>query len=606
MLPQLNVKADNMTMINQFLGYNHNLVIQDTEFYEMENMSNDYFPVMSNRMKRGIVGQKTNVQAMLGGEFLSYVDDNKLYYDESKVVDLEESNKERQLVKMGAYIVVFPDGVIYNTYDGKTTYIQNKVTTTQNPTFTLCKLDGTAYDSSNTVVGSSEPDDKTKFWLDTSITPVVLKVYGTSSHAWVSVATTYVKMSALGIGKGFKKDDVATFEGVDKSDAIYNNFDFNQSNIIRDCGDDYLIVVGLINKVFTNSKPITVERKLPELDFVCELNNRIWGCSSINHEIYACKQGDPTNWYCYAGLDSDSYAATIGTDNIFTGCVAYNGTVLFFKEHGIHKVYGTKPSNYEIGWLPGKGLQNGSAKSIVVVNDYLMYKARDSFIMYDGSITPISTQLGAKNYYEAVGGVYRNKYYVSTRDDNYNYSLFCYDTSRGTWCREDDLMVKYMAYASSGLYMCDMNNNLMVVNVEGLYSSIFPISEVEEEDLYPISDDDSEELYPGDKLGGTEEEEDFTWSLTTGEIGLNSPYEKYIKKINLRFQLDTNAKLKIELMYDSDDEWKLIQEIWCTRKRSYSMPIPVKRCDHFRIRLSGFGNIKLYSIAKSEEEGSAN
>ena len=333
MLPQLNVKADNMTMINQFLGYNHNLVIQDTEFYEMENMSNDYFPVMSNRMKRGIVGQKTNVQAMLGGEFLSYVDDNKLYYDESKVVDLEESNKERQLVKMGAYIVVFPDGVIYNTYDGKTTYIQNKVTTTQNPTFTLCKLDGTAYDSSNTVVGSSEPDDKTKFWLDTSTTPVVLKVYGTSSHAWVSVATTYVKVSAPGIGKGFKKDDAATFEGVDKSDAIYNNFDFNQSNIIRDCGDDYLIVVGLINKVFTNSKPITVERKLPELDFVCELNNRIWGCSSINHEIYACKQGDPTNWYCYAGLDSDSYAATIGTDNIFTGCVAYNGTVLFFKEH---------------------------------------------------------------------------------------------------------------------------------------------------------------------------------------------------------------------------------------------------------------------------------
>ena len=605
MLPQLNVKADNMTMINQFLGYNHNLVIQDTEFYEMENMSNDYFPVMSNRMKRGIVGQKTNVQAMLGGEFLSYVDDNKLYYDESKVVDLEESNKERQLVKMGAYIVVFPDGVIYNTYDGKTTYIQNKVTTTQNPTFTLCKLDGTAYDSSNTVVGSSEPDDKTKFWLDTSTTPVVLKVYGTSSHAWVSVATTYVKVSAPGIGKGFKQDDAATFEGVDKSDVIYNNFDFNQSNIIRDCGDDYLIVVGLINKVFTNSKPITVERKLPELDFVCELNNRIWGCSSINHEIYACKQGDPTNWYCYAGLDSDSYAATIGTDNIFTGCVAYNGTVLFFKEHGIHKVYGTKPSNYEIGWLPGKGLQNGSAKSIVVVNDYLMYKARDSFIMYDGSITPISTQLGAKNYYEAVGGVYRNKYYVSTRDDNYNYSLFCYDTSRGTWCREDDLMVKYMAYASSGLYMCDMNNKLMVVNVEGLYTSIFPISEIEEEELYPVSDDDSEEMYPGDTLGGTEEE-DFTWSLTTGEIGLNSPYEKYIKKINLRFQLDTNAKLKIELMYDSEEEWKMIQEIWCTRKRSYSMPIPVKRCDHFKIRLSGFGNIKLYSIAKSEEEGSAN
>ena len=122
MLPQLNVKTDNVTMINQFMGYNHNLVIQDSEFYEMENMTNDYFPVMSNRMKRGIVRQLTNVQAMLGGEFLSYVDDNKLYYDESVVVELEQTNKERQLVKMGAYIVVFPDGVIYNTYNGPVSY----------------------------------------------------------------------------------------------------------------------------------------------------------------------------------------------------------------------------------------------------------------------------------------------------------------------------------------------------------------------------------------------------------------------------------------------------------------------------------------------------
>ena len=30
--------------------------------------------------------------------------------------------------------------------------------------------------------------------------------------------------------------------------------------------------------------------------------------------MYACKQGDPTNWYCYAGLDNDSYASTIGTE----------------------------------------------------------------------------------------------------------------------------------------------------------------------------------------------------------------------------------------------------------------------------------------------------
>ena len=43
--------------VTTFLGYNHNKVIADGEFYDMENMSSDNFPLLSPRKKRESVLQ---------------------------------------------------------------------------------------------------------------------------------------------------------------------------------------------------------------------------------------------------------------------------------------------------------------------------------------------------------------------------------------------------------------------------------------------------------------------------------------------------------------------------------------------------------------------
>ena len=61
-------------------------------------------------------------------------------------------------------------------------------------------------------------------------------------------------------------------------------------------------------------KVATLKREMPNMDYLTVADNRIWGCSNSAHEIYACKQGDPTNWYSYAGISKDSYAVTIGSD----------------------------------------------------------------------------------------------------------------------------------------------------------------------------------------------------------------------------------------------------------------------------------------------------
>lgn len=591
-LPNLTRKGsmDTVNMISQFAGLNMNERINEAECFDMKNLTTDMFPVLATRKKRGIIKTLEKPQGIIGGRYLGYVDNDKLYYDDIYVCDLEEGG-ERKLVMMGAYLCVFPDGVVYNTYDRSLLTIENEVTTTTHPTVTLCKIDGTNFTSDNCITSDTEPTDKKKYWLDTSQDTVVLKMYSDSYSMWVSVGTTYCKFEAPGIGVGFKDYDAADFSGVD-TDKTYNNWDFNQSNLIYKAGEDYLIVAGLIDKVFTNSRNITVKRKMPKMDFVCESGNRLFGCSSENHEIYASKLGDPTNWYSYAGLDSDSYAATVGTQNVFTACVAYSGYVFFFKEDGYHKMYGNKPSNFEIVWKPGRGVQQGSDKSVCVVNDTLFFKARDAVCVYDGSCVSISDKLGFNNYYDAVAGNYRTKYYVSMRDDAYNYYLYVYDLSKGTWTKEDKKHVYFMAYGNNGLFMIDYDRNLEVVNNEAIRKRRFP-----SKTLYP-----SKALYPGYSDDGTLEEQ-VEWFFESGDIGLDSPYEKYIKRLNIRLHLDARAKVKIEIMYDSSGSWKHLIEYFATNTRSIELPVTIERCDHLRLKFTGAGDFKLYSISKVIEGG---
>lgn len=600
-LPSLAVSKDKTSTINQFAGINTGLSISENEFSDMENMTNDYFPVLGNRKRRGIVDTLTNPMGICGGSVLSYVDDNKLFYHQNRVLELEETDEERQIVQMGSLICVFPDGVIYNTVTGTSTSIENEVTTSSTVTMSMCKLDGTEFTSANTHIGTTAPVDTTTYpyWIDTSDSSnVIMKMWTDTYQMWTSVATTYVKISATGIGHGFKEYDAAKFSGI--GIRGYNDYDFNDTLIIYGAGEDYLIVAGIFNLNYTQNTAVTVKRQLPIMDYVCEMNNRIYGCRyGVNidgdfvNEVYACKLGDPTNWYSFAGLTSDSYMASCGTEGAFTGIVSYNGYVMFFKEEGFHKLYGTQPSNFQMIWKPCRGVQNGSAKSIAIVNELLIFKSRDEFVVYDGSEDTISKNLGLEPKYDAVAVGYKNKYIVSMRDNSYNWSLYVFDVTKGTWCKEDNLHAKYMAYANNGAYLIDKDNVIYSINNEYIYLLNFPSDEL-------LPDD---ELYPG-FINLAPYEDTIQWSFTTGDLGLDNPYNKYLKRVNLRMSLDVSAKVKIEVEYESSGEWEYVTEHYANKKRNYDIPIAVQRADHVRFRISGWGEFRLYAITRTIESGS--
>ena len=74
--------------------------------------------------------------------------------------------------------------------------------------------------------------------------------------------------------------------------------------------------------------------------------------------------------------------------------------------------------------------------------------------------------------------------------------------------------------------------------------------------------------------------------------------------MDLRMELENNATFKLEIEYDSDGTWHEQATQSGTGIGSVVIPVRPWRCDHFRIRLSGTGQMKLWSIAKRYRRGS--
>jgi hypothetical protein len=390
---------------------------------------------------------------------------------------------------------------------------------------------------------------------------------------WVAVATTYIKIHATGIGKPFSVNDGVTISGV----ADESLSDLNATMVIWAKGDDYIVVTGILDEVTTQDTAIKVQRLMPEMDFIIESENRLWGCrygpqgDQIVNEIYACKLGDFKNWYCYMGVSTDSYASSVGTDGQFTGAITHLGYPLFFKENCLHKVYGNYPANYQIQTTTCRGVQKGCGKSLAIVNEVLYYKSRSSVCAYDGSLPQeISSAFGDENYFNAVAGSLRNKYYISMSDANDKWHMFVYDTAKGMWHREDDTQATCFCQCRGDLYYIDYATN-QIKTVKGT---------------------------------GVLETAPIKWEAVTGIIGTDTPDKKYISRMDVRMKLAIGTVVTFYAEYDSSGEWEHLFSMTGKDLRSFAVPVRPKRCDHMRLKIVGVGDAKIFSISKTIEQGS--
>ena len=574
--PRLSELPTTRQMIDVFRGYNHNLRIGDGEFYDMKNLGSANYPVLSPRPRRGVFASPGSLGGMVGKDTLCYVDGGDFVINENRIkMGLTVDSSPKNLISMGAYVIIMPDKKYINTED-LTDYgdIEASFTTSWTVTFTLGKNDGTAFEGAVAQPTAPQYPANMALWIDTSSVPHTLKQYSATSAMWVSIASTYIKISSPGIGAEFAEGDGVSISGI-TSPALT---DLNTDMIIWSRGDDYIVVTGILSEVTTQETPITVARKMPVMDFIIESENRLWGCrygesrtGEIVNEIYASKLGDFKNWNSFMGISTDSYAVSVGSDGPFTGAIALTGQPLFFKENCMHKVYGSYPANYQIQTTACRGVQRGCSRSLAIVNEVLYYKARSAVCAYDGSLpVEISSALGDVQYTAAVAGALGNKYYISMLDSSNKYHLFVYDTLKGMWHREDNTRARDFCSCRGELYYIDGADN-KIRTVLG---------------------------------SGTPDPAPVKWMAETGVIGTDSPDKKYISRLDVRMYLDMGARAYFYIQYDSSGAWEHIYTASGERLRSFSVPIRPRRCDHLRIRIEGEGGANIYSICKTIEQGS--
>lgn len=304
-------------------------------------------------------------------------------------------------------------------------------------------------------------------------------------------------------------------------------------------------------------------REVPDLDLICESGNRLFGVNNAQKTVYISALGDPGNFYIYDGLPTSSAQLPLGGDDDVTGCVAYSGSVLFWQEDCLHKVMGSRPSAFEARTYQIAGVQAGSGKSMVIVNETLYYKGRDGVYSYSGS-TPklISAPLGDIPYEQAAAGSDGRRYYISMkRSDTGAWELLSYDLRHGLWLQEDDTRAKGFARLGGTLYM---------LTGTGLYA----LGQGEDDQGEPIA-----------------------WEATFAPFFEDTHRRKRPTRLLLRFELGEDAWAEVQLARDGG----VFHTLW-TGKASDGptavVPIRPGRCDKYQLRLKGEGRCVLRSMER--------
>ena len=555
----------NQTQV-QFNGYCHTASCSEGQIWDEGNISGRAFPYIRPTRERTVFDSAC-LNALFAHDALGWVEGTELYYD-GHLVGYVQDNK-KTIAVMGNRIVIFPDKVVLNVSSkrldeyGSLEDLQAAVT------------DPKEFDAYG--VGSAVPYEiyvwNGKEWVSNGkeLEPMELKVTfndvrfkgGTYKDVDAEANTLDFKEKVESVG--FKEGDAVTISGCtihpeNNKTAIIREIEGDQMRFYENCfvldGEDGL-------DTYTEAE-ITISRTVPDLDMICAVDNRLWGAK--DDTIYASKLGDPMNFYVFDGLTTDSWAQETGTPGIFTGCCSYLGYPMFFKEGHIFKIYGKNAENFQPSKSATMGVKQGAGESLAVAGEVLYYLSPNGLTAYTGGIPEnMAAPFGEVQYKIAVNGSDGRRLYMSMKRVDGQTELFCLDTATGLLCKEDDLDVRQWCCYEGVLYGITEEGTLSVNDDEGQCRDSF---------------------------------------VEFGDFMEGSLDRKTATRLQIRVALEENAQLNILIQYDSDGVWRNIKTLTATKKRSFYLPIKVKRCDHYRIRLEGKGYWELQSMAREYYTGS--
>lgn len=622
MLPYIDETRKSRMQNEEFLGIRRKSRISERESYDSYNLTNDDYPILSTRKPRGKLGMtavKGKVLTMLGGEGIAVLshEAGELYftYDNgtryTKKIGTYDASETYHLIRMGARIVCYPKCYVYNTANGKAELFDTSIMATDGVVIENCvaryneetgytMTSVTSYYDKKNPEGYSLKVDETQ---DADGNKTIDYKIMDGNEEWKG--DTFIKISGLDIREGDTCHDVNLFgfgeqgKGAFQWKTFLSSIgadDYKQGNFVYISGLTCQLKVTIVDNgkgaEISRAKPaedlsgkttlvnpegfaVTYRSNFRRFDHIVECKNRLWAClydGKVN-EIYATRLGSFSDWSISEVASESGYAASVGSYGGFTGACVYGDNPIFFKEDFVHKVYVASSGAHQIYNVPCRGVEAGSSASIAELGGYLYYKARGGFVRFDGSgVAEISEPIEGGRYRNAVAGIEGEKYVVGCTDRKEDPYIFVFDTRYGTWQREHtESAVKYME---------EYRGRMCIADGSGI--------------LY-------HELREGDEP----EEKHVRYMYESGDIGFSDMEKKYICRLEARVRLELGASFNVWIQYDSDGRWISLRRAVgerCTPKVDTVHVMP-RRCDHFRLRITGKGEMKLYGITRVYEEG---
>jgi hypothetical protein len=294
---------------------------------------------------------------------------------------------------------------------------------------------------------------------------------------------------------------------------------------------------------------------VPDIDYATVLDNRIWAVKGDN--VYCTALGDYDDWTTFSSPSeaTDAWSVDTGTNGVFTGIASFKGTNLVFKNDRVWKRFGDVPENFQLIEISRLGCI--SHKSICEVNNILFWLSPQGVVAYTGGIPEVIGENLNDNYVSAVAGGDGRKYYISIYNGS-TYALYVYDTWKGIWLAEDSLNVTEMALYDGHLYALASDNK-----------------------VYKFGD-------------GTEAVE---WNLETKIYNESYIGKKSHSELSFRIDLSEGSMLVVYVKYDNGS-YEQVKAYSTKDLTSFIVPLKVKSCNNFQMKLSGIGECTIHEIQR--------
>lgn len=603
-LPEVSYGSDyRYARQGQFGGLKHCRSCSDGEIYDMNNVTLDEFPLMKTRKPRNrfvSINHEFVMDIYADNQTMCYIVGTELVIHGvgTMITDLKVGVKHR-FIRFGNRVALLPEMRLLNLNYEILGIVENETELPENG-----NKFGDAFAVLNTftdpffyeiyVFDGSQWVNNGRFdrpmSADTGIQPAVtigndsLSRFETKGHAdtiEINLDVNYITDMI-----GLKEGDAVTISGCTTEPSN------NKTAIIREIkGDqestsfrfsDYCFKIPEDADSYMESN-VKIERRVPDMDFMFECNNRLWGAKGKT--IYASKLGDPTNWYFFDGLSIDSWSIdTQSKGDIIGGWGDYYP--YFLREDGMTIVCGSVPSGYqcyEKSAVPG--LKKGEERSIAHAGAYTLWLSREGMVLFGNDTCQIMKDVFRDwnlNDMKAISAGTK-AYFLCWTEKEHNYEMdhviFCFDSRTGLWEKQDGARYSELCYDGGVLY------------------GVLPAEERSDIDIL----DGSTELQEND-------ETEVRSYVQFGDFYSDTENRKATDLLLLRLEIAPQAELNVYIKYDSSVEYELLETINGgdngISKRTIDIPITPRRCDHYHIMLRGCGQWTMFAMSRNVRTGS--